>query len=78
MPPKQHPPEHKPFLLAPYIFGIQSIPLLASGIYTLLFPAAAATLPNSPMQGLSNGTIQALRYILLLPVHAKELLFTIN
>ena len=62
MPSKQGQPGRKPFLLAPYVFGIQTVPLLASGIYTLLYPAAAASLPDSPLQGLSNGTIQALRY----------------
>lgn len=62
MPSKQGHPGRKTFLLAPYIFGIQTVPLLASGIYTLLYPAAAASLPDSPLQGLSNGTIQALRY----------------
>ncbi|KAJ5679834.1 hypothetical protein N7462_008078 [Penicillium macrosclerotiorum] len=46
--------------VAPYVFGIQTLPLVASGVYTLLWPAAAAGLPNSPLQGLSNGTIQAL------------------
>lgn len=63
-------PRRKPLLLAPYVFGIQTVPLLASGIYTLLFPAAAAALPDSPLQGLSNGTIQALRYKLF-PVYTR-------
>ncbi|KAJ5379804.1 uncharacterized protein N7496_002232 [Penicillium cataractarum] len=60
MSPKTNMPRRKPLLIAPYVFGIQTVPLLASGIYTLLFPAAAAALPDSPLQGLSNGTIQAL------------------
>lgn len=45
-----------------YIFGIQSLPLLFSGGYTLLWPEGAANLPNSPLQGVSAGTIQAMRY----------------
>ncbi|GAD98968.1 predicted protein [Paecilomyces variotii No. 5] len=43
-----------------YIFGIQTAPLLLSGVWTLLWPAGAAALPDSPLAGLSNGTIQAL------------------
>lgn len=45
-----------------YIFGLQAAPLLASGVFTLLWPAAAANLPDSAVAGLSNGTIQAIRY----------------
>ncbi|KAJ5231989.1 hypothetical protein N7468_004945 [Penicillium chermesinum] len=43
-----------------YTFGIQALPLLVSGVYTLVCPGVAAKFPNSPMQGLGNGTIQAL------------------
>ncbi|KAJ5174302.1 uncharacterized protein N7482_000179 [Penicillium canariense] len=51
MSPKRSKSGTKPFHLAPYIFGIQTVPLLASGVYSLLFPAAAAGLPDSPLQG---------------------------
>lgn len=44
-----------------YIFGIQAIPLVASGVYTLFYPSAAAALPNSPLKNIDNGTIQAIR-----------------
>ncbi|KAJ5983958.1 hypothetical protein N7481_006057 [Penicillium waksmanii] len=46
-----------------YIFGIQAIPLVASGVYTLFWPSAAAALPNSPLKDISNGTIQAIRLL---------------
>jgi hypothetical protein len=40
-----------------YIFGIQSLPLLFSGVYTLLWPVGAANLAKSPLQGVGAGTI---------------------
>ncbi|KAJ6134634.1 hypothetical protein N7523_000956 [Penicillium sp. IBT 18751x] len=43
-----------------YIFGLQAAPLLASGVFTLIWPATAANLPDSALAGLSNGTIQAI------------------
>ncbi|KAJ5755802.1 hypothetical protein N7533_005345 [Penicillium manginii] len=43
-----------------YIFGMQAIPLVASGIFTLFWPSAAAAFPNSPLKDISNGTIQAI------------------
>ncbi|KAJ5792170.1 uncharacterized protein N7503_008148 [Penicillium pulvis] len=43
-----------------YIFGIQAIPLLASGVYTLLWPGAVANMPDSPLEGVSSGAIQAM------------------
>ncbi|KAJ5218055.1 uncharacterized protein N7498_000154 [Penicillium cinerascens] len=43
-----------------YIFGLQAVPLLASSVYILLWPAAAANLPDSDLASLSNGTIQAI------------------
>ncbi|KAH8704997.1 hypothetical protein BGW36DRAFT_421576 [Talaromyces proteolyticus] len=46
--------------LPQYVFGIQAVPLLASGIYALLCPLDAASLPNSPLQGVGLGTIQAM------------------
>ncbi|KAJ5602172.1 hypothetical protein N7510_011706 [Penicillium lagena] len=49
--------------LSQYIFGLQAAPLLASGVYSLLWPAAAAGLPNSPLKGVSPGTIQAMRSV---------------
>lgn len=45
-----------------YIFGLQAIPLLASGVYTLLWPSAVANMPDSPLEGVSGGAIQAMRY----------------
>lgn len=45
-----------------YIFGIQAIPLLASGVYTLLWPGAVTNMPDSPLEGVSSGAIQAMRY----------------
>lgn len=45
-----------------YIFGLQAAPLLASSVYILLWPAAAASMPDSDLASLSNGTIQAIRY----------------
>ncbi|KAJ5387824.1 hypothetical protein N7509_010365 [Penicillium cosmopolitanum] len=44
-----------------YIFGIQAIPLVASGVFTLFWPSAAAALPNSPLKDIGDGTIQAIR-----------------
>ncbi|KAJ5736589.1 uncharacterized protein N7483_001714 [Penicillium malachiteum] len=44
-----------------YIFGLQAVPLVASGIYTLLWPEIAANYTGSPLQGLDPGTIQAMR-----------------
>ncbi|KAJ5081008.1 hypothetical protein N7456_013718 [Penicillium angulare] len=46
--------------LSQYIFGIQAVPLLASGIYTLLRPNVIASLANSPFRGIDTGTIQAI------------------
>ncbi|CAI7675811.1 unnamed protein product [Penicillium pancosmium] len=43
-----------------YIFGIQAIPLVASGVYTLFWPSAAAALSNSPLKDINDGTIQAI------------------
>ncbi|KAJ5643063.1 uncharacterized protein N7484_005570 [Penicillium longicatenatum] len=43
-----------------YIFGIQAIPLLASGVYTLLWPGAIANLPGPPLEGIDSGVIQAM------------------
>lgn len=50
-----------------YIFGIQAIPLVASGVFTLFWPSAAAALPNSPLKDIGDGTIQAIRYGLPVP-----------
>ncbi|KAJ6021636.1 hypothetical protein N7540_007140 [Penicillium herquei] len=44
-----------------YIFGLQAVPLVASGVYTLFWPETAANYANSPLQGLDPGTIQAMR-----------------
>ncbi|GAT24803.1 similar to An12g02130 [Aspergillus luchuensis] len=44
-----------------YLFALQSLPLLGSGLYTLLFPASAAQSPYLPLRGVSVGTIQAMR-----------------
>ncbi|GKZ50763.1 hypothetical protein AbraIFM66951_004127 [Aspergillus brasiliensis] len=43
-----------------YLFTLQSLPLLGSGLYTLLFPASAAQSPYMPLRGVSIGTIQAM------------------
>lgn len=51
-----------------FIFGIQAIPLVASGVYTLFWPSAAAALPNSPLKDVSNSTIQAIRCVSSLPL----------
>lgn len=48
-----------------YTFGVQAIPLVASGVYTLFWPSAAAALPNSPLKDIGDGTIQAIRYALV-------------
>ncbi|KAL3253835.1 hypothetical protein ABHI18_009313, partial [Aspergillus niger] len=42
------------------LFAIQSLPLLGSGLYTLLSPASAAQSPYLPLRGVSIGTIQAM------------------
>ncbi|KKK15820.1 hypothetical protein ARAM_006684 [Aspergillus rambellii] len=46
--------------ISQYLFGIQAAPLLLSGVYSLLWPSAVASLPNSPVKGVSMGTIQAM------------------
>ncbi|KAJ5641560.1 hypothetical protein N7490_005560 [Penicillium lividum] len=46
--------------LTQYIFGIQAVLLLASGVYTLIWPDAAANMPNSHFLGVSSETIQAM------------------
>ncbi|KAE8167998.1 hypothetical protein BDV40DRAFT_252253 [Aspergillus tamarii] len=43
-----------------YLFGLQSLPLLASGLYTLLSPASAARSQHLPLKDVSTGTIQAM------------------
>ncbi|PWY83852.1 hypothetical protein BO94DRAFT_625413 [Aspergillus sclerotioniger CBS 115572] len=46
--------------LPKYIFALQSLPLLASGLYTLLCPTSAAQSPYMPLQDVTPGTIQAM------------------
>ncbi|KAJ5118039.1 hypothetical protein N7448_004314 [Penicillium atrosanguineum] len=40
-----------------YIFGLQAAPLLASGVFTMIWPES---LPDPAFAGLSNGTIHAI------------------
>ncbi|EHA25836.1 hypothetical protein ASPNIDRAFT_43752 [Aspergillus niger ATCC 1015] len=47
--------------ISQYLFALQSLPLLGSGLYTLLSPASAAQSPYLPLRGVSIGTIQAMR-----------------
>ncbi|GKZ93955.1 hypothetical protein AnigIFM59636_007313 [Aspergillus niger] len=46
--------------ISQYLFAIQSLPLLGSGLYTLFSPASAAQSPYLPLRGVSIGTIQAM------------------
>ncbi|KAE8361119.1 hypothetical protein BDV27DRAFT_31766 [Aspergillus caelatus] len=48
-----------PSQLLQYLFGLQSLPLLASGLHTLLSPASAAQSQYLPLKDVSTGTIQA-------------------
>ncbi|OOF98717.1 hypothetical protein ASPCADRAFT_204472 [Aspergillus carbonarius ITEM 5010] len=49
-----------PSHLPKYLFALQSLPLLASGLYTLLCPTSAAQSQYLPLQDVSTGTIQAM------------------
>jgi hypothetical protein len=44
----------------PAIFGTQGAFLLANAIYTMAYPTAASSLPDSPLGGIPDHTVQAM------------------
>ncbi|PYH98554.1 hypothetical protein BO71DRAFT_344715 [Aspergillus ellipticus CBS 707.79] len=56
--PSNAPPQ--PFRVSQYIFGLQALPLIAAGIYTLIDPSRPPHHPLSPFRGLSHSTVQAM------------------
>ncbi|KAJ5301523.1 hypothetical protein N7508_006386 [Penicillium antarcticum] len=44
----------------PAVFGAQGVFLLANAIYTMACPTAASSLPNSPLGGIPDHTVEAM------------------
>ncbi|KAJ5852606.1 uncharacterized protein N7529_011991 [Penicillium soppii] len=44
------------------VFGAQGCLLLANAVYTIAYPSAASGLPESPLGGVPDHTVQAMGY----------------
>jgi hypothetical protein len=45
------------------VFGAQGCFLLANAVYTIAYPRAASSLPDSPLGGIPDATVQTIGYV---------------